>query len=175
MIYPTTTALLGLAYALCRRLAEALPILEEGEAQAPESRIFIFDTSTATIAPGTVYLLAGRIDEAAGMATRTAEFAAKRGFRGSEARASILLGEICARRDPPEVTRADDHYQQALALSGELGMRPLVAHCHLDLGALYRCKRQQAQEHFAAAAGMYREMDMGFYVAKAKAALATLG
>ncbi len=175
VIYPTTTALLGLAYALCGRLTEALPIVEKGETQAPESRIFIFDTSTATIAPGTVYLLAGRIDEAAGMATRAAELAAKRGFRGSEARASILLGEICARRDPPEVARADDHYQQALALSDKLGMRPLVAHCHLDLGALYRCKRHQAQEHLAAASGMYREMDMGFYVAEAKAALANLG
>ena len=29
------------------------------------------------------------------------------------------------------------HYRQALALADELGMRPLVAHCHLGLGKLY--------------------------------------
>jgi tetratricopeptide (TPR) repeat protein len=53
---------LGLAYALCGRVAEALPVVEEGEAQAPQVRIF--DTSIATTALGTGYLLAGRMDEA---------------------------------------------------------------------------------------------------------------
>jgi hypothetical protein len=44
---------------------------------------------------------------------------------------------------------AEAHYGAALALASELGMRPLVAHCHLGLGKLYRRtgKRQQAQEH----------------------------
>jgi len=43
----------------------------------------------------------------------------------------------------------------------ELGMRPLVAHCHLGLGKLYRRKgkRDQAQEHLTTATTMYREMD----------------
>ena len=41
-------------------------------------------------------------------------------------------------------------------------MRPLVAHCHLGLGKLYlrTGKREQAQEHFATATTMYREMGM---------------
>ena len=41
-------------------------------------------------------------------------------------------------------------------------MRPLVAHCHLGLGKLYRRtgKREQAQEHLTTATTMYREMDM---------------
>jgi hypothetical protein len=44
-------------------------------------------------------------------------------------------------------------------------MRPLVAHCHLGLGKLYRHtgKREQAREHLATAAAMYREMDMRFW------------
>ena len=33
--------------------------------------------------------------------------------------------------------QAETYYQQALALAEELGMRPLVAHCHLGLGRLY--------------------------------------
>ncbi len=51
-------------------------------------------------------------------------------------------------------------------------MRPLVAHCHLGLGKLYRRagKREQAQEHLAAATTMYREMDMRSWVGQAEAA-----
>ena len=46
-------------------------------------------------------------------------------------------------------------------------MRPLVAHCHLGLARLYHrmSKPEQAQEHLSAAATMYREMDMRFWLA----------
>ena len=57
--------------------------------------------------------------------------------RGYQAYALRLLGEIAAQREPPEVEQAEAHYQQALALADELGMRPLQAHCHLGLGTLY--------------------------------------
>jgi hypothetical protein len=64
---------------------------------------------------------------------------------------------------------AETHYQQATALAAELGMRPLAAHCHLGLGKLYRRTGNgaKAQEHLTTATAMYREMDMGFYVAQA--------
>ena len=52
-------------------------------------------------------------------------------------------------------------------------MRPLVAHCHLGLGKLYRRAddRARAGEHLQTALTMYREMDMGFWLEKAEAAL----
>jgi len=55
-------------------------------------------------------------------------------------------------------------------------MRPLVAHCHLGLGKLYRStgKREQAQEHLTAATTMYREMDMRFWLEQAEAAMTAL-
>jgi hypothetical protein len=58
-----------------------------------------------------------------------------------------------------------------MALASELGMRPLVAHCHLGLGKLYRRtgKRQDAQEHLATATMMYREMEMSFWLEQAEA------
>lgn len=60
---------------------------------------------------------------------------------------------------------------RALALAEPRGMRPLVAHCHLGLGKLYRRtgKREQAQEHLTSATEMYREMDMPFYLAQTEA------
>ena len=58
-----------------------------------------------------------------------------------------------------------------MALAEELGMRPLVAHCHLGLGKLYRRtgKREQGHEHLGTALTMYREMDMPFWLEKAEA------
>jgi hypothetical protein len=55
------------------------------------------------------------------------------------------------------------HYQAALSLAEALGMRPLIAHCHLGLGKLYRCtgKREQAQAHLTTASTMYRRWACG--------------
>jgi hypothetical protein len=66
------------------------------------------------------------------------------------------------RRDPSE--HAEAHYRDALAIAQELGMRPLVAHCHLGLGKLYRRAgtREQAQGHLSVAVTVYREMDMTY-------------
>ena len=49
-------------------------------------------------------------------------------------------------------------------------MRPLIAHCHLGLGKLYRRTgdREQAQERLTIAATMYREMDMRFWLERAE-------
>jgi hypothetical protein len=67
---------------------------------------------------------------------------------------------------------AETSYRAANALGSDLGIRPLVAHCHLGLGRLYRRTGNHAKgdEHLTTASAMYREMDMGFWLAKAEAA-----
>jgi uncharacterized protein HemY len=49
----------------------------------------------------------------------------------------------------------------------------LVAHCHLGLGQLYRRRgnHEEAQEHLTIATTMYREMDMTYWLEKAKTEL----
>jgi hypothetical protein len=88
--------------------------------------------------------------------------------RGHEAWTLRLLGEIAVDRLPGE---AFDNYDGASLLAVELGMRPLVAHCHLGLGRLYRRtdKGEQAQEHLATATTMYREMGMAYWLQKVEA------
>ena len=56
-------------------------------------------------------------------------------------------------------------------------MRPLIAHCHLGLGKVYRRmgKPEQAQEHLATATTMYREMGMTYWLEQAETAMAELG
>jgi hypothetical protein len=94
---------------------------------------------------------------------------------GREGYALRLLGDIAARREPPEVAQAAAHYRQALAET--LGMRPLQAHCHLGLGTLYATtgQRQQARAALSTAIEMYRAMAMILWLPQAEAALAQTG
>ena len=77
------------------------------------------------------------------------------------------------RVEPFDPDAAERQYREALVLATELGMRPLVTHCHLGLGKLYRRTgdRAKAQEHLTTATTMYREMGMGFWLEKADAEL----
>jgi hypothetical protein len=94
--------------------------------------------------------------------------------RGLQAYVLRLLGEIAARREPPESDQAGDYYRQALTLAEDLGMRPLVAHCHLGLGKLYARieRRVDARTALTAAVELYRAMDMTFWLPQAEAMLA---
>ena len=49
-------------------------------------------------------------------------------------------------------------------------MRPLVAHCHLGLGKLYRRtgRHDRAREHLTNATTMYREMGMTYWLEQAQ-------
>lgn len=77
---------------------------------------------------------------------------------------------------PPDVAPAETHYQQALALAEELGMRPLVAHCYLGLGTLYATtgRREQARVALSTAIDLYRAMAMTLWLPQAESALAQM-
>ena len=131
-----TSASLGYAYALSGRVAEALPLLEQALEETERSG-FLYEQALRVTWLSEAYLLAGRSEEASAGAARALALARAQQERGHEAWALRLLGEIAARREPPEVAEAAAHYQQALALAEELGMRPLQTHCHRGLGTLY--------------------------------------
>ena len=118
-------------------------------------------------------MLAGHLDEAHALAERALALARGHQERGHETYALHLLGDIAARREPPEREEAEAHYRQALALADELGMRPLVAHCHRGLGTLYAAtgQREQARTALSTAIEMYRDMDMAFWLPETEAAL----
>ncbi len=163
------TSQLGYAYALSGRLAEAIPLLAEG-VELSKGR---WGRSQRMAWLAEANLLAGRRDEAWELTGQGLELARAHKERGYEAWALRLLGEIAARRDPPDAQAAGGHYRQALDLATDLGMRPLMAHCHLGLGKLYRRTGDhvKAHEHLTTASAMYREMDMGFWLEKAETEL----
>ncbi len=158
---PLIAAHLAHAYTLLGRVDEAIKLLEGAVEQA--ARMGIMSAQSLRVAwLGEAYLADRRPEEAGREAERAVDLARRHGERGLEAWALRLVGEVAARRDPAEAGSAEDAYRQALACAEELGMRPLVAHCHLGLGKLYRRtgKPQEAQDHLATAAMIYREMDM---------------
>ena len=91
--------------------------------------------------------------------------------RGAEALALHSLAASASHQDLFNAETAEGHYRQAMALATELGMRPLVAHCHLGLCKFYKRtgKREQAQEHLTSAATMFREMGMTYWLEQAEA------
>jgi tetratricopeptide (TPR) repeat protein len=121
--------------------------------------------------------LAGREADARAAAQRALGLARQHKERGYEAYTLRLLGEIAAREDPLDIGKAEDHYRQALALAEKLGMRPLVAHCHVGLGKLYWRSGNllQAKEHLNKGVAMMREMEMGVWLERAEAELKKLG
>jgi len=143
-VFPWVASSLGLAYALSGRVADALPLLaqavEQSAALGPRVDHALF---VATL--GEALLLAGRLEETHHHAGQALELARVHKERGHEAYALRLLGMVAAHSGFQDSAAATTHYQQALALAEELGMRPLQAHCHLGLGTL-ACKVGQQEE-----------------------------
>jgi tetratricopeptide (TPR) repeat protein len=162
---------LGAAYALCGRVAEALPLLEQA-VRLPASVHWPLYVSPF-LWTGEAYLLVGRLEEATTAACRALEHASIHKERGYQAQALRLLGDIAMHRDPPAFEQAETHYHQAIALAEELGMRPLLAHCHLGLGTVYgrMGHREHARTTLSTAIALYRALEMTFWLPRAEAAL----
>jgi class 3 adenylate cyclase/tetratricopeptide (TPR) repeat protein len=174
--FPFVASSLGLAYARSGRTAEGIALLEQAVEHAAAATNMMYQPGRmAFLSEG--YLLAGRHQDALAMAERALVLARQQSEQGHEAYALRLLGEITARPDPPDGDQAEARYRQALSVAEELGMRPLVAHCHLGLGTLYEKvgNDEQAQGELTTAAEMYRAMEMPFWLEKAEAVLAQVG
>jgi tetratricopeptide (TPR) repeat protein len=168
-LFGMTASCLGSAYALAGQVGLALPLLEQVMQRFASGVNWMWGAELSE-----TYLLAGQRDEILRLVGRALERSPNLKERGHQAWLLRLLGEITARRDPPEAEQAQRYYQQALTLAEVLGMRPLQAHCHLGLGTLYTQtgQRKQACAALTAAIDLYRAMDMTFWLPRAEAALA---
>jgi len=156
--FPNVASHLGFACARAGRIDEGIELLR----QALAGLSSLYDVAGWYAMLAEACLLAGRGDEAREHGERALTLARAHHERGNEAGALWVLGEITARGGAERV--ADDYYAQAMAMATKLGMRPLIGHCHAGLASLYRRAgdRSRADEHVAAAATIYREIDMRF-------------
>jgi predicted ATPase/class 3 adenylate cyclase len=171
-----TSILWGRALARSGRFAEALAAVERGVALQERMQTGLFLSLLQTTS-AEAFLLSGRLAEARRAAERALGLARESGERGQEAVALAVLGEIAAAQQPPDDGSASVLLAQAAALAEDVGMRPLLARCHLGLARA--CRRtgqpQHAEEHRNMAKAMFREMDMRFFLEQAEGMSQPLG
>jgi tetratricopeptide (TPR) repeat protein len=171
VFFAWTASSLALARMLAGQLEQGRPLL-----QAPLEPD-ILAKAAQQVFPflwlGEAHLLAGRLAEADERARQALALAEARRERGHEAHALRLQAEIAARREPADAAVAVRLYEQAIAVAGELGMRPLVARCRHGLGLLYARagQRERAESEVAAARRLFSGMGMDFWRARVEAAL----
>ena len=170
VLVPFIAGPLGAAYAIAGEPDRAVAVLEQTVEQAVTIRL-LASQALRLVWLGQAYLLAGRSTSALDVARRALQTAEERHEAGQRAYAHRLLGDIAANADEPDVSAAQSAYHEAMGLAEALGMRPLVAHCHLGLGTLASRTglRDEAKARLTVAATMYREMDMSFWLQKTEA------
>ena len=160
---PQITGYLGHAHARAGQVDDRLSLLERAMEIFEATRAWPFRTLLTTHR-GAACLVAGRQDAALAFGQEALGQARAHGERGHAAWALHLLGQITAATSEPAV--AVTCFRDAMQLGNELGMAPLVAHCHLGLGRCYakhRRSRESLDELFAARK-MYREMGMPYWI-----------
>jgi len=169
-VLPYLVAYSAWALAQLDELSEAVNRLRECEPliEAQTARGLLAHRGWDYHSMGRACLLLCRLDEARRLADRALESSPS--HPGYAAHALHLLGDIATHPDRFDAERAEAHYRKALALAEPRGMRPLIAHCHLGLGKLYRRtgNREQASEHLTTATTMYREMGMTYWLEQAE-------
>ena len=154
---PAAVASSAWALAQLGEASEALNRLREGEQllERQAARGLVAYRGWAYHSLGRAGLLLGRLDEARRLGDRAVE--SSPGQPGFAAHALHLLGDIATHPDRFDAESGEAHYREALALAEPRGMRPLVAHCHLGLGKLYRRTGNRAK---AAGAPHHRDDDV---------------
>ena len=177
LIGALVSGLLGLDRARSGHVADGVALLQEAVTTYEHSFGRGLWHSLNVVWLGEALLLADRLEDAHSVAERALELTRVLKHRTCELWTLRLLAEIAARRDPPDRAVAEGYYRQAITLAEELGMRPLVANCHLGLGTLCRRTnmRDQARAHLSAATTMFREMDMQSWLQKADAEMRECG
>ena len=172
--FPLVAAPLGLAYALSGRIAEGTSLLEQVVGQTASKRSSGQAFRVAWLS--SVYLYARRLEEAASHAELALKLSRDHQERGREAWILRLIGQIHADRNPANPGQVEFHYRQALRQANELGMRPLIAHCHFGLGELYTRtdQRDKAHQELSTAIDLYHTMGMTSGIRETETALAKI-
>src|SRR5205823_7030853 len=96
---------LGAVYTLAGRVADAVPLLTQATEQTIAKEM-VDEQVLCSLSLGEAQMLAGCLEEAHALAEQAQALARTHKERGNEAYALRLLGDIAARRDPPDVAQA---------------------------------------------------------------------
>jgi tetratricopeptide (TPR) repeat protein len=135
---PAIPSVVAILYAYTGRQAEARAIVDASRQSRDRSALSKIRLSEAALA-------AGALPQARECAELALALSREQMGGGDEAWSLYLLGAINAREEPASMSISEDHYRHGLLRAEELGMRPVVAHCHLGLRKLYHRTGQREQ------------------------------
>jgi class 3 adenylate cyclase/tetratricopeptide (TPR) repeat protein len=159
-----TAASLVHAHSLLGHPDQALPILEE--AVGPEKVKFsTFPLDYPLMALAEAYRLNGQMERAIHYVEEALGIFRQNGGRGFGAWALYYMAKIQSDCGPEQIQQAIHSFGQAMEQATELGMRPLLAHCHMGLGQLYLKgeNTEEARSELVTAMDLYRSMGMTFW------------
>jgi len=87
---------------------------------------------------GEAHLRAGELADALRCDQEALDLSRAHRQRGIEAEALRIIGGIRSLQNSDHIGTAETLYYESIELAEPRGMRPVVAHCHLGLGKLYR-------------------------------------
>jgi tetratricopeptide (TPR) repeat protein len=100
------------------------------------------------------------------------------GVRSLDQRFSSMVKNIRSLIElvPGAARKAEEHYNKAIEVAGEIGARGVLAQSHLGLGLLHRAKgrKEMARESISKAIEIFEEMEADGYLKQAREALGAL-
>ena len=171
---PIPATLLGTCLLALDRKDDGLALLRDGVRRAESLGVMAYLARwTLHLAEG--LLLTGDVAAARVTADRAMALALAHGERAHEAMAWRVLADVAAREASFDAAR--QAYEQTLALSEELGLRPQLARAHFDLGRLQRRlgHLRDAEDHLARAIVLFADMGMRSWLEMSQPELKALG
>lgn len=164
---------LGLAYVRSGRIEEGLELLERLSRQSTFASIVPFQV-LELVSLAEARLAAGHRERARESAEQSLALMRLHRQRFAEPEALRVLGDIHAAGGPAGFDDAVRCYREAIALASEMGMRPLLARCHLAAGVMHQVASQRSASiwHLRKATTLLESMGMRFWLAQAEAAVA---
>ena len=158
---PRLVSTLAVVYARLGRTKEGLQLAQQALADAEQMRLIV-DKAGLLIRLGQVSVIAGRIEAAVSLGQQAVEIAVAHEAKGDEAWARFLIGRACWASDPKDLDEATKQLDISLGLALACEARPLTAFCQTTLCGVHTRRGDQvaAQKFDAAAANIYRELDM---------------
>ena len=158
---PIPSSLLGIAFVRLGHVSEGLRLLEDAVRLSGELGIRAhLPAWMVNLAEG--YLADGQHARAHAAAKEALGLAHSAGEQAHEAAAHAVLGNVAASSNPVRAADALEHYDAAMLLTRQLGMRPLLVETLLGLSRINATLGEEAiaKEHRAAADDLLRELDM---------------
>jgi cytochrome P450/class 3 adenylate cyclase/tetratricopeptide (TPR) repeat protein len=164
---------LGLALVRAGRVEEGLELLERLSRQSTFVSIVPFQVLELTNL-SEARLAAGQRERARESAEQGLALLRLHRQRFAEPEALRVLGDICASDGPAGFDDAARCYREAIALASDMGMRPLLARCHLAAGSMHLVASQRSASiwHLTKAVALLGAMGMRFWLEQAEAAIA---